>query len=267
MEGAGPRGVVRADFLADVASDEAVSEGAVEGGVDGLASLDGEVRDAAGSIDVVGGDRGGRAGVDATGARAAAIGEGWRGWPEVEGGEEASQDEPTTEVGVDEERVLADPPEAGALGEFPLGDRGGVGEDSSEGGWEAGAKFVGEGVEAACDDAVVVASAGIAGHAGVPGGEGRIDVATRGVEIGDHDGGSRAWEEACGIESLLEGFGEPGHGGVFAAADPVSEGGLTIGAVGGGDAGGCEPEFEAAGHDLAREGGHGQAVAGAPTQL
>ncbi len=115
------------DIVADIAPERPAVDLAGQFGGNLLLVLDREVGDALGGVEDVGLDKGvGGAGVEALGATAAVVGGEGRIDGQRQVGEDAADDEPGADAGAEEHRVLADPAEAGALGEFPLGDRASV---------------------------------------------------------------------------------------------------------------------------------------------
>jgi hypothetical protein len=126
--GDGAAGAVEgADILADVAADEiaGLAHRLVEVFVNGRAVFEGEVADAFGGIEAVGGKGLGGAGVEAAAAGATVIGDRGIGF-EIKGEDEFTDQKPRAVTGVDEEGVFADPAEAGGGGEVTFEDGAGV---------------------------------------------------------------------------------------------------------------------------------------------
>src|SRR4029077_1050807 len=118
--------VPRARLLADVASEDPVLERRAQLDRDRAPVLDRQVREAAARIHrVAGTKRAGRTGGVAARA-AAAVGGGRGHGVEREVGEELGEEEVGSRLAVEDERVLADPPEPGPHRPFALEDRPGV---------------------------------------------------------------------------------------------------------------------------------------------
>ena len=157
--------------LAVVASEDAVADQGTKGGGDRPVQLDGEVRDAQARVEPVGGDdRAGGAGVDAGAAGAAMIRRHLSVRHQGQVGVELAEEEPGAGGPVDEVGVLADPSEPGVARERLLHDRGAVGEGAVAERAGLGLDVVGEALEAAADDLVVIAPERVPGHVA----EGRI---------------------------------------------------------------------------------------------
>ncbi len=121
--------VPRADGEAVVAAIDSVAEQGAQVRVDRAVVFDGQVRDAAAGVELVGGWEGlGRADVEAGGAGAAVGGFGCV-LGQVEGGEDGAEEDPVAEVAAEEVGVFALPAETGSLSEGFLHHRGGVDED------------------------------------------------------------------------------------------------------------------------------------------
>lgn len=245
-----PHRVVGADVLADIAAIDPVGDLGPPFSFDGGSAFDGEIGDAARGVDGVGGDGLRGTGVDAAGARAAAVGLGdlVGGGFEVEGGEDAAEEEGGAEARVDEEGVFSDPAQAGAGGEFAFRDGGGVDEGGELVARVLLAECVADGMQAVFDDFVVVASLGVTGDSAVAG-DGGIGVASEGVLVGDDDDGARAGEPTRGVEARVGEIGEVVHFAVFVGGEPVAELVGPVGGIGAADAGEGEAVLAAEGED------------------
>ncbi len=264
--GDGRAAVPRADLLADVAAKDVAADSGVEIVGDGSLVLDGEVGDAARGVHTarVGRVEQGlcRAGVDAGGAGAAAVGMQLEGWlrGEWERGGDGGEEEPGAELLVDEAGVAADPAETGAGGEVALEEWASV--DVAAG--LAGSDDLEVGLDGAeTAQKVVVVIDGIAFGVAIPGVAGDpasgfwrgVDGArTSGVVVeGTHDDRFRPWNGVLdsGAEelALLVAALEVVHFGGVSGGDPVGEAGFCWVGIGIGwsDAGEVEAFGEGSG--------------------
>ena len=122
----GGRLVPRADVLADVAAEDAGADRGPERVRNLTPQLDREIGQAPPRVEHVRFDDGaGRTCLDAERAGSAAVEDGFVGCERQAAGDDG-EEEPGTEIGVDQAAVLPDPPEARALGVRPLVNRPGV---------------------------------------------------------------------------------------------------------------------------------------------
>ena len=118
-----------ADVLADIAAEDLPADGLAKLLGDGALLLDGEVGDAARGVHLVRGhERVGGAGVDAARAASAAIGRDLKfcsGGHRKRGDDDAEQ-QPRTQLLIDDAGIFADPADACLGGHGPLDERAGV---------------------------------------------------------------------------------------------------------------------------------------------
>ena len=157
--------VPRAHQLAVVAAEDTVADGCAHLPGDAALQLDGEVRDAAARVELPGAGEG-LCGADIeAGAAAAAVGgvEGRVG-RQRDVGVDLAQEKPRPGLGVDEQRVLADPAQTGFLCEPALQHRSAVDEGPQGGVRAHRADALREFGEAVAENLVIVAAQRVAGH-------------------------------------------------------------------------------------------------------
>ncbi len=223
--GHGGAAIPRADVLTDVA---AVHQGAHRGAKvrrGRLAQLDRQVRDAARGVDRAGRDDG-AGGTRRQARRAlAALVEARLVGLERQARDEASEEQPRTQLGVDHAAVLADPADAGVLRVDALLDRPGVDvRPRLKRRVVLEAHPFGQGVEPLADDDVVVVAPGIArddGAARVAGVDGVRPVGV--VDGGGDDHRLRRWLRGADLAAFARRSPQVAHRPRVAAAQPLVE--------------------------------------------
>ena len=201
--------------------------------------LDGVVGEAPLRLDVAWlDDRGGRAGRNACYAIAAAVGVGRIGG-EVEVGDQRAEEQPGTQLWVDEAAVLPDPADPRALRPFLLQHRPRI-HLAVDASGELRADPRGELAHGFEHHVVVVASLRIARDAQLPPGRGLGQIG--GIARRHRNHGARAGEQERGVEALRPPLADVGDGGpVPAAFEPAIEA-RRIERLGAGDPAQVEPQ-------------------------
>ena len=112
-------------------------------------------------------------------------------------GEQGGQQEPTSQLPVQEQGVLADPAQAGQLGELAFQERGRIDHAANRRRGRQLAMKVGQGVQPLADHVVIVGPPGISGDPALA--WGRLGGLLRAIGHGQHEQAARAVQDVLGV--------------------------------------------------------------------
>jgi len=156
--------VPRTDLLAYVATEDPIAQRRPQVRRDGTGQLDGQIADAAAGVELPGIDqRAGGTSVEARPAGPAVARLDRRVVAQRFGRQQCGEKEPASQPPVQEQGVLADPSQAGQLGELPLQERRRVDHPADPGPRHELAMEVGQSMQLGVEQVVVVVAQGVAG--------------------------------------------------------------------------------------------------------